>query len=64
MCKGVSNVKTIDFCNLQFLHTKCIISEQPHMFDDKRTIEELEASNRNFDELEKYWKKFEVQKTI
>ena len=32
------------------------------MFDDKRTIEELEASNIGFDELEKYWKKFELRK--
>ena len=32
------------------------------MFDDKRTMEELEASNMSFDELEKYWKTFELRK--
>ena len=38
------------------------ISEQPHMFDDNRSIEELESSNMSFDDLEKYWKKFELRK--
>ena len=32
------------------------------MFDDDRTIEELESSNRAFDELKKHWKRFELRK--
>ena len=60
MCKAVG-VKTL-VLNQSVFGSKCVISEQPHMFDDKRTIEELEASNIGFDELEKYWKKFELRK--
>jgi len=60
MCKAVG-IKTLILSQTVFGH-KCYISEQPHMFDDKRTIEELEASNMNFDDLEKYWKKFELRK--
>ena len=39
-----------------------MISEEPNILDDKRSIEELEESNRNFDELEKYWKKLKFKK--
>ena len=60
MCRAVG-VHTLLLSQTVFGH-KCYISEQPHMFDDKRTIEELEASNISFDELEKYWKKFELRK--
>ena len=60
MCK-VSNVKPLIFATSVFANS-CIISEEPNILDDKRTIEELESSNRNFDELEKYWKKFEFRK--
>jgi len=60
MCK-VSNVKPLIFATSVFAN-RCIISEEPNILDDKRTIEELESSNRNFDELEKYWKKFEFRK--
>jgi len=60
MCRAVG-VKTLIF-NQSVFDTKCYVSEQSHLFDDKRTIEELEASNMSFDELEKYWKKFEIRK--
>ena len=60
MCRAVG-VKILVF-NQSVFDTKCYVSEQPHMLDDKRTIEELEASNTGFDELEKYWKKFEIRK--
>ncbi len=60
MCKA-TGVKAL-VLNQSVFGYKCVISEQPHMFDDKRTIEELEASNMNFDDLEKYWKKFELRK--
>ena len=60
MCRAVG-VKTL-ILNQSVFGSKCYISEQTHMFDDKRTIEELEASNMNFDELEAYWKKFELRK--
>ena len=60
MCRAVG-VKTLILSQSVF-GSKCYISEQTHMFDDKRTIEELEASNISFDELEKYWKKFELRK--
>ena len=62
MCRAVG-VKTLVFeGQISYLVHKCFILEQPHMFDDKRTIEELAASNMGFDELEKYWKKFELRK--
>ena len=60
MCR-VLDVKPLIFATSVFAN-KCIISEEPNILDDKRTIEELESSNRNFDELEKYWKKFEFRK--
>ena len=60
MCKTVG-IKILVLSQTVFGH-KCYISEQTHMFDDKRTIDELEASNTNFDELEKYWQKFELRK--
>ena len=60
MCRAVG-VKTL-LLNQTVFGSKCYISEQTHMFDDKRTIEELEASNMNFDQLEEYWKKFELRK--
>ena len=60
MCK-ISNVKPLIFATSVFAN-RCIISEEPNILDDKRTIEELESSNRNFDELEKYWKRFELRK--
>ena len=61
MCRAVG-VKTLVFEGNQLFGSKCFILEQPHIFDDKRTIEELKASNTGFDELEKYWKKFELRK--
>jgi hypothetical protein len=60
MCK-VSGVKPLIFATSVFAN-RCIISEEPNLLDDKRTIEQLESSNRNFDELEKFWKKFEFRK--
>jgi capsule polysaccharide modification protein KpsS len=60
MCK-VSGVKPLIFGASVFAN-RCIISEEPNILDDKRTVEELESSNRNFEELEKYWKKFELRK--
>ena len=60
MCK-VTGVKTL-VLNQSVFGSKCVISEEPNMFDDTRTIEELEASNMSFDDLEKYWKKFELRK--
>ena len=60
MCRAVG-VKTL-VINLSVFGSKSVISELPHMFDDKRTMEELEASNMSFDELEKYWKTFELRK--
>ena len=60
MCKAVG-VKILVLQQSVF-GSKCVISEQPHMFDDKRTIEEIQASNMSFDELEEYWKKFELRK--
>ena len=60
MCK-VSGVKPLIFATSVFAN-RCIISEEPNILDDKRTIEELESSNRNFDDLEKYWKKLEFRK--
>ena len=61
MCRAVG-VKTLVFEGNQLFSSKCFILEQPHMFDDKRTIEELATSNMGFDELKKYWKKFELRK--
>ena len=55
MCK-ISGVKPLIFSASVFAN-RCMISEEPNILDDKRSIEELEESNRNFDELEKYWKK-------
>ena len=60
ICRSVG-VKTLVLTQ-SVLGDKCVISEQPHMFDDNRTIEELESSNMNFDELEKYWKRFDLRK--
>ena len=60
MCKA-SGVKPLIFATSIFAN-RCIISEEPNILDDKRTMEELKSSNRDFDELEKYWKKFEFRK--
>ena len=60
ICRAVG-VKTLVLTQSIF-GDKCGISEKPHMFDDNRTIEELKSSNMNFDDLEKYWKKFELRK--
>ena len=59
MCK-ISGVKPLIFSASVFA-SKCMISEEPNILDDKRSIEELEESNRNFDELEKYWKKLNLR---
>ena len=48
MCRAVG-VKTINFCNQSVFANKCIyIRRTKHLFDDKRTIEELESSNMRF----------------
>ena len=60
MCK-ISGVKPLIFSASVFAN-RCMISEEPNILDDKRSIEELEESNRNFDELEKYWKKLNLRK--
>jgi len=60
MCRALG-VKPLIFATSVFAN-RCIISEEPNILDDKRTIEELESSNRDFDELEKYWKKLEFRK--
>jgi hypothetical protein len=60
MCR-VRGVKPLIFATSVFAN-RCIISEEPNILDDKRTIEELKSSNRDFDELEKYWKKLEFRK--
>ena len=60
MCK-ISGVKPLIFATSVFAN-RCIISEEANILDDKRTIEELESSNRSFDELEKFWKEFEFRK--
>jgi hypothetical protein len=60
ICRSVG-VKTLVLTQSVF-GDKCIISEQPHMFDDNRTIEELESSSMTFGELEKYWEKFDLRK--
>ena len=59
-CRAVG-VKTLVLTQSIF-GDKSSISEQPHMFDDNRTIEELESSNMSFDDLEKYWERFELRK--
>ena len=61
MCRAVG-IKTL-VLNLSVFGSKCYISEQAHMLDDKRTIDQIESSNMSFDELEEYWKKFELRKT-
>jgi len=60
MCK-VLGVNPL-ILNQSVFASRWFISENTHMFDDNRTIEELESSNRDFDELEKYWKRFELRK--
>ena len=60
MCK-TSGVKPLIF-SASVLANRCMITEEPNIFDDKRTIEELQSTNRDFDELQKYWKKFELRK--
>jgi len=61
MCRALG-VKPLIFATSVFAN-RCIISEEPNILDDKRTIEELESSNRGFDELKKYWKGFELRKS-
>ena len=60
MCK-TSGVKPLIF-SASVLANRCMITEEPNILDDKRTIEELQSTNRDFDELQKYWKKFELRK--
>ena len=60
MCKA-SGVNPL-ILNQSVFASRWFISENQHMFDDNRTIEELESSNRDFDELKKYWKGFELRK--
>ena len=60
MCKA-SGVNIL-ILNESAFASRWLISEQHKMFDDDRTIGELESSNRGFDELEKYWKEFQLRK--
>ena len=60
MCKAVG-VKTL-VLNQSVFGSRCFISGQADMFDDNKTIEELESSNINFDELVEHWKKFDLRK--
>ena len=60
MCK-VLNVKPLIF-SASVLANRCMITEEPNILDDKRTIKELQSSSRDFEELQKYWKKFELRK--
>ena len=48
--------------NQSVFGSKWVLSERTHMFDKNRTLEEFETSNRSFDELEKYWKEFQLRK--
>ena len=60
MCKALG-VNTL-ILNQSVFASRWFISEQHHMFDDDRTIEELESSNRDFDDLKKHWSRFELRK--
>ena len=60
MCKA-SNVKPLIF-SASVLANRCMITEEPNILDDKRTIKELQSTNRDFNALQKYWKKFELRK--
>ena len=62
MCKR-SGVKPLIF-SASVLANRCMITEEPNILDDKRTLEEVESSNRNFDALQKYWKKFELRNQL
>ena len=60
MCKALG-VNTL-ILNQSVFASRWFISKQHHMFDDDRTIEELESSNRDFDDLKKHWNRFELRK--
>ena len=62
MCRAMG-INTIVF-NRTVFGDKCILSEKSHMLDDTRNLDELETSNRSFDEIQKYWKKFELRKRV
>jgi hypothetical protein len=62
MCEA-SGIKTIVFTTRSF-GGKCILSEKVHVFDDNRTSDKLGTSNRDFDEIQRYWKKFEFRERI
>ena len=63
MCKALG-VKTLILNESEFA-SRWFISKQHKVFDESadKTIEELESSNRGFDELKKYWKGFELRKS-
>ena len=62
MCRAVG-INTIVFNRTGF-GDKSILSEKLHTFDDTRNLDELETSNRSFDEIQKYWKKFDKRKRV
>ena len=62
MCRSM-DMKTI-VLNRTVFGDKCILSEKVHVLDDNRNLDELETSNRSFDEIQKYWKKFELRKRV
>ena len=51
MCKR-SGVKPLIF-SASVLANRCMITEEPNILDDKRTIKELSATNRDFNALQK-----------
>ena len=53
MCRAMG-INTIVF-NRTVFGDKCILSEKLHILDDTRNLDELETSNRSFDEIQKYW---------
>ena len=57
----VQGIRTL-ILNQSVFGSKWVLSERTHMFDKNRTLEEFETSNRSFDELEKYWKGFQIRK--
>ena len=62
MCRAM-DIHTIVF-NKTVFGDRCVLSEKLAILDDTRSLEEIETSNRSFDEIQKYSKKYDLRKRL
>ena len=63
MCRAM-DINTIVFNKTVFGDQVCFIRKVSHSLDDTRSLEEIETSNRSFDEIQRYCEKFNFRKRV